>query len=120
MSYTLTGFCRTPDGFDSHAWIGSLTQGRHIAMGKNWVVTTFGRVDGGVGGCECLNVRVPDLRAIDYILNIQFTMNPLSCGQPVYEAVNKKITGNVVGMTIFGLAFATGTTLMAEVIAVGH
>ena len=110
-------FCATPDGYDTHAWIGSLTQGRHIAMGKNFVVTTFG---GGQGGCEVLNVRIPDLRAIDYILKVQFRMDPLSCALPVYCAVNKKITGNVVGMTIFGAANATGTTLLAEVIAVGH
>lgn len=111
-------FCATPDGFDTHAWIGSLTQGRHIAMGKNYVVTTFARGPQG-SACEVLNVRVPDLRHIDYVLEVQFTMSPLSCGQPVYEAVNKKITGNVVGMTIFGAAFSTGTTLTAEVIAVG-
>lgn len=113
-------YCDTPDGYDSHAWLGTLIQGRHLAMGKNYVVTTFGRQDGQVGGCEVLNVRVPDLRAIDYILKVQFTMSPLNCSQPVYQAVNKKITGNVVGMTIFGAAFATGTTLTAEVIALGH
>lgn len=112
-------FCATPDGFDTHAWIGSLTQGRHIAIGKNFVVTTFPRSAQDADGCVALNVRVPDLRAIDYVLHVQFSMSPLSCAQPVYEAVNKRITGNVVGMTIFGAFNATGTTLTVEVIAVG-
>ena len=110
---------RSYDGSDVHQWIGTLLQGRHIAMGKNYVVTTF-PAQTGTDGCVALNVRVPDLRRIDYILHIQFRMSPMVCEQPVYEAVNKVITGNVVGMTIFGAVFATGTTLQAEVIAAGH
>jgi hypothetical protein len=112
-----------PEWFDvpvayrpSHDRVGLLQDGRLIAMGKNYVVTTFPR---GQGGCEYLNVRIPDLRMVEYVLNVQITTSPLDCTYPIYEAVNKKITGNVVGMTIFGAEFATGTTLTAEVIAIG-
>lgn len=106
----------TPSGYNSHGQIAVLQEGRVIAFGKNYVVTTFPR---GNGGCEQLNVRVPDLRMIEYILNVQFTVSPLDCTYPQYEAVNKVITGNVVGMTIYGAAFSTGTTLTVEVIAIG-
>ena len=111
---------RSYDGSDVHQWIGTLRQGHHIAMGKNYVVTTFPRSQQFTDGCVALNVRVPDLRRIDYILDIEFRMSPLVCEQPVYEAVGKVITGNVVGMTILGALFTTGTTLQAEVVAIGH
>jgi hypothetical protein len=56
---------------------------------------------------------------IEHVIHIQFSTDPLSCSQPVYEPLNKKITGNVVGMTIMGAAYSTGTTLTVDVIAVG-
>lgn len=102
----------TPDGYKTHGQIATLQDGRIIAFGKNWKAVRF------LGNtCEALNVRVPDLRLIEYVLNIQFHCTPPDCEHPVYEAVNKKITGNVVGMTIFGSA--NGTTLTVEVIAIG-
>jgi len=70
-------------------------------------------------GCEAINVRVPDLRMIEYVLNIQFFYETDVCLYPIYEAVNKKISGNVVGMTLLGLVNTTGGTLHVEVIAVG-
>ncbi len=97
----------------SHDQIAFLQEGRLIAVGKNYVVATFS------SGCEVLNVRIPDLRHVEYVLDVEFNVDPLNCSYPIYEAVNKKITGNVVGMTIFGAAYSTGTTLMVEVIAVG-
>ena len=108
-----TAYFDTPSGYNAHGQIAITQEGKLIAFGKNYVVTVFS------GGLQVLNVRVPDLRAIEYILNIQFTADPLDCTYPQYEAVNKKITGNVVGMTIYGAAYSTGTTLTVEVVAIG-
>lgn len=93
--------------------IAQLRDGRLIATGTNWVVTVF------TNGCQAINVRVPDLKRVAYVIDIQFHMSPLDCTQPVYEGVNKRIVGNVVGMTVMGAAFETGTTLTVEVTAVG-
>ena len=102
-----------PSGYEpSHDQVGLLQEGRLIAMGKNYLHVT-------PATCEVLNVRVPDLRMIEYVLDVEFTVIPLACGAPIYEAVNKKITGNVVGMTIFTYSQAAGTTIIAEVIAIG-
>jgi hypothetical protein len=97
----------------SHDRIAITREGKLIAMGKNYTVTAFS------GGLAALNVCVPDLRYIEYVLNVQLEASPLSGTYPQYEVVNKKITGNVVGMTIYGAAYATGTTITAEVIAIG-
>ena len=102
----------------SHDRIAVLQDGRVIAMGKCYTYgdTTFST------GCEYVNVRVPDLRMIEYVLNVQFHLDPASmvqCDDPIYEAVNKKIVGNVVGMTVMGKANADGGTLIVEVIAIG-
>jgi len=102
-----------PAGYEpSHDQVGLLQDGRLIAMGKNYLHVT-------PVTCEVLNVRVPDLRMIEYVLDVEFTVIPLDCAKPIYEAVNKKITGNVVGMTIFTYAQTAGTTIIAEVIAIG-
>jgi len=108
---------KTLDGYDSHGQIAVLQDGRVIAYGKNYTEVRFAGLGDHAAGCEAINVRVPDLRMIEYVLNVQFHCTPVDCSHPVYEAVNKKITGNVVGMTIFG--DANGTTLTVEVIAIG-
>ncbi|GAH64678.1 unnamed protein product, partial [marine sediment metagenome] len=88
-----------------------------IAMGKYYLQQSgfF------ASGCEVINVRVPDLRMIEYVLNVQFFYETTDiCTYPIYEAVNKKITGNVVGMTLLGASDqAVGGTLHVEVIAIG-
>ena len=96
----------------SHDQVGLLQDGRLIAMGKNYVIES-------ATNCYPLNVRVPDLRMIEYVLNVQFSCSDLNCTYPVYEAANKKITGNVVGMTIFVNTRGTGNTIFVEVIAIG-
>ena len=96
----------------AHDRIAQLLDGRLIAMGKNYLYVT-------PATCEVINVRVPDLRMIEYVLDVEFTVIPLDCDRPIYEAVNKKITGNVVGMTIFTYIQAAGTTIIVEVIAIG-
>ena len=104
----------------SHDRIAVLQDGRVIAMGKyykhkneNWFEAQ---------ACEALNVRVPDLRMIEYVLNVQIHLDPaslLQCDDPIYEIVNKKISGNIVGMTIMGKENDAGGTMIVEVIAIG-
>lgn len=118
-------YFRLPTGYPAKGWkshdqISVLQDGRVIAYGVNWVQAAFNNE------CEVLNVRVPDLRMIEYVLQVQFTEDPLNCtagnGTPPYGVVqvkNKKITGNVVGMTLTGVAYSAGTTLTVEVIAIG-
>lgn len=81
--------------------------GRVTAMGRNYVVDSD-------GGTTSLNVRVPGLREIEYVTHVQITTIPLA-GH--FGVLNKKITGNVVGMTIHTLS--TGTTVFVEVQAIG-
>lgn len=94
--------------------VAKLKDGRHIAMGKSWIHVT-GQT--GSGNANVINVRVPGLREIEHILNVQFYTDPITFSEDGLNPVNKKITGNVVGMTIYGIAAAT--TLTAEVIAIG-
>ena len=70
---------------------------------------------GVAGGWQAFNVRLPDLKYIENILHIQLEVHPdpsnLIC------PINKKIVGNVVGMSIY--QNATGATICIDVIAVG-
>jgi hypothetical protein len=92
-----------------HGVVGILQDGRVIAYGKNWEVVAPGQ-----GISIAFLVRVPDLRQVDQVIHIQFNTDPV-CDPGT--AVNKSISGNVVGMTIVGLA--VGTTLEVTVVAVG-
>jgi len=90
-------------------------------MGKNIIIKPAAGFFVGQA-CEYVQVRIPDLRMIEYVLNVQFHAEPAGtfpCDDPIYEAINKKITGNVVGMTLLGKANALGGTLIVEVIAIG-
>ena len=115
------GVTGTLEGEKSHDRIAVLQDGRVVAMGKYYLQQAdFFSSNGHAAGCEAINVRVPDLRMIEYVLNIQFFYeNANICAEPIYEAVNKKIVGNVVGMTLLGAANAGGGTLHVEVIAIG-
>jgi len=115
-------FFGTLDGTEPHDVIAVLQDGRVIAMGKYYLKQDDFFHAGGAhaAGCEAINVRVPDLRMIEYVLNIQFYYaNDNICTDPIYEAVNKKIIGNVVGMTLLGADNADGGTIIVEVIAIG-
>ncbi|GAH01940.1 unnamed protein product, partial [marine sediment metagenome] len=115
------GVTGTQEGKRSHDRIAVLQDGRVIAMGKYYLQQADFFHTGGThaAGCEAINVRVPDLRMIEYVLNVQFFYETDVCTYPIYEAVNKKIVGNVVGMTLLGLTNSTGGTLHVEVIAIG-
>jgi len=115
----------TFEGTKSHDRVATLQDGRIIAMGKNYLKSALGKGlfagdNAHAAGCEAIVVRVPDLRMIEYVLNVQFFYEVADpCTTPIYEPYNKKISGNVVGMTIFGAAAAGGGTLHVEVIAIG-
>jgi len=103
-------------GWKSHDQVAVLQDGRVIAYGVNWVQATW-TSDAG----EVLNVRLPDLRMVEYVLQVQLTTDPSLTDtiEGPLEVTNKKISGNVVGMTISGDQHAAGTTLTVEVIAIG-
>jgi len=76
---------------------------------------------GGYGG----NLFIPlyatlvDLRNIDWVLDINLFSDPKTdvC---LGAAYNKKISGNIVGFTVVGVThFPSGTTIFAEVVAIG-
>ena len=71
-------------------------------------------------GCVAINVRVPDLRYIEYVLDVECSMTPFDCttGYLWSNPVNKKVSGNIVGMTI-DLANSYGATLTVTVLAIG-
>jgi len=60
-------------------------------------------------------VRVPDLRMIESIINVEIETNPATYADGWYG--QKLITGNVVGLTIFQVN--AGTTLSVHVVAIG-
>jgi len=120
LPYDWFGVFGSQDGKRSRAPLAFMQDGRVIAMGKYYLQQSdFFATNGRPAGCEAINVRVPDLRMIEYVLNIQFFYETDVCTYPIYEAVNKKISGNVVGMTLLGLTNSTGGTLHVEVIAIG-
>lgn len=110
---------RTPSGYNKHGQIAVLQDGRVIAFGKNYIDADTLFANGST--CQLINVRVPDLRMIEYVLNVQFDFIPtgnFSCGDQL-TVFGKKISGNIVGMTLSGDTEMTGVTLTVEVIAIG-
>lgn len=91
--------------FDSNAIVAILQDGRVIAYSK--------RAVGVIEDNTAINIRVPDLKMIEYVLQVQFITDP----NIVCTAVDKSIAGNVVGMTL--ATPDVGTTLTVEVIAIG-
>lgn len=101
--------------FDKHDIVATLRDGRLIAMGERQNIN----VAAGDGLFQ-LNVRLPDLKYIENIVNVQFDTTPLNgthyVGSP---AQNKVISGNIVGLSLY-LHNANGLTLTSvEVKAVG-
>ncbi len=85
-------------------------EGKVIAYSRLAAIVDFG------GGDQNWVSQIPDLRQVEYVLNIQFSTSP---DASVYEAQDKRISGNLVGMTIYGPNVATGTTLTVEIIVIG-
>jgi len=96
-----------PEWFDGSEVVGILKDGRIIAKAWRSAVVAAGNVN--------FVVRIPDLKYIDAVLNVEFYSDPDTYIESGY--MDKKISGNVVGMTIYGVH--AGTTLTVEVVAVG-
>jgi len=93
-------------GEDTHEIISPLPSGRAIAKSRNWKVVS--------SGDDVINVRIPDLKEIKTVINVNLYTNPTT---DAHGPILATITGNVVGMTIYDVG--AGTTLTAEVIAEG-
>jgi len=100
-------------GTEKNELIAMLRPGKVIAMGKASFEVTAQEAGAQLGG---INVRVPDLRMIEYVLQIQFYTSPFA-NILSHAPMNKKISGNVVGMSIYYVT--AGTTLTVEVVAIG-
>ena len=96
-----------PELFDTAEVVATLRDGRIIAKATRSMVVSAGNVN--------FTIRVPDLKYIETVLNIEFYSDPDTYIESGY--MDKKITGNVVGMTIYGVH--AGTTLTVEVVAIG-
>lgn len=81
--------------------------GRVFAEGSSTIKTT-------IMGDYAVNIRVPDLRMVEKVLEYSFHCEPIvDPGSPT----NEKISGNVVGVTLVGVG--DGTTLTVTVLAAG-
>lgn len=98
--------------FTRHDIVATLQDGRVIAMGRSYIVSGTDATTG-----QPINVRLPDLREIEYVLQVEFYCDPDTFSPSHIGPMDKKITGNVVGFTLFGMTATT--TLTAEVIAIG-
>lgn len=125
------------ENFDEHAIVAHLRDGRVVAWSKLGKYVTFGTDR----EYDTWLQRVPDLKYIEYVLQVQFdwglpttatkttTVNGKAYKMMVYAGVGKSKYGNVVGMTLLGGAEAlvggtltgvsTGTSVYCEIIAIG-
>ena len=87
--------------------VATLLDGRTVAKG----VTT----QAVLAGSTYVTVTIPNLNFIEEVLHIEVHTHPAVDIESGFG--NKTITGNVVGITIAGVA--DGTTLITEIIAVG-
>lgn len=98
------------------AW---LRDRRVIAVAETDGVVTTGSSVAGACFAIALNATLVDLRQVEWVIDINLFTDPaanLCLGSPY----NKKITGNIVGFTVVGTSgLTTGTTVFAEVVAIG-
>jgi len=100
--------------FTEHDIVAHLRDGRIIAMGRNTVTLPHGN--------SGIVVRLPDLKYIERILQVEFYKDPdVTAHFRDHNPMNKHISGNVVGMTLLGLMMLQYETcdVTIEVIAVG-
>ena len=96
------------DDEDGHDIVAHLRDGRLMAMGQYTQEVNQGNTN--------VVVRIPDLKYIEYVIQVEFYTDP-DQNFADFAFMDKKITGNVVGMTLYGMAAAT--TLTTQVIAIG-
>ena len=107
MAYDVDNLAAEGSGAPAHEAIAILSDGQVIARSRMWQVLASG--DSNVV------ITVPDLRLIRAVLDVQFWSLPDTSVKEGY--MDKRIHGNVVGMTIYEVE--AGTTLIVEVIALG-
>lgn len=107
----------TAANFTFHDRVAFLRGGRLIAMGRNTL-----NVDATAAALVMMYVRLPDLRMIEYILQVEPDITA-----PVFSTTDYIIhqekwvcadQANVVGISLYAVA-NTGMTLTCDVIAVG-
>lgn len=91
--------------------VAKLRDGRLIAKGQNYRVVTT--------GCVGVTIRVPDLRYIEQVLDVEFDLQGFNCTSEyiIGPDMNKKISGNLVGISLY--VVSAGATLTVRVIAIG-
>ena len=99
--------------FTHHDRVAYLREGQLVAQAENQVCLTPRT------GCVAINVRLPDLKYIERVLHIQCDLSGFNCVDTylISEPVNKKISGNIVGMSLYIVTL--GCTLKVDVIAIG-
>jgi hypothetical protein len=122
--------------FDKHAIVAHLRDGRVIAWSQRGAPATFG----DDGEYDSWLQRVPDLKYIEYVLDVEFdwgiptsnkldTSDGITYKMMIYGEAGKSLHGNVVGMTLLGRATnlsggtlqakSFGTSVYVDVIAIG-
>ena len=94
--------------YDSHEIVFITEDMRVVAKSRLCTIV------GGQAAWNGINVRLPDLKYIENILHVQLEIRPDPTS--IMGPINKKIVGNVVGMSIYQ---AAGVTVCVDVIAVG-
>ena len=99
--------------FDWHDRVAKLRDGRLIAYGE------YKELISSRSGCIGIVVRVPDLRYIEHVLDVEFKLENFNCSTDflIGPEMNKTINGNLVGMSLY--IVTAGNTLTAKVIAIG-
>lgn len=92
----------------THQVAGILWDRRVIAKSRAWFIVNSQASMG-------LNITLPDLKYIQTVLQVEFYTDPSAFAY--YVEQDKKITGNIVGFTLY--AVSAGTTLTVEVVAIG-
>jgi len=96
-----------PELFDFSTVLAVLRDGRILAKATREIGTVS-------AGTVAFTVRIPDLKQVEYVLDVQFTTDPVV---DIGHEVNIHTEGNVVGMTLTSVA--AGTTLTAHVLGIG-
>jgi len=122
--------------FDENARVATLRDGRVIAWSRYGAYVDFG----ADGEYDSWLQRVPDLRKIEYVLDVNIdwgiptsdkttTSDDITYKINIYGPAGKSIYGNVVGMTLLGRATnleggtlqakTFGTSVYVDIIAIG-
>jgi len=87
--------------------LATLKDGRVIASAA---ITSVGRSDAGFLSVQA---TIADLRTVEYVLQVNFTTSP-DRGITTQDA---KITGNIVGLTVY--CVGGGTSVSGDIIGIG-